>query len=57
MSQTKGLSLEEIDLLFAKKDYKPVLEARLRSGRGQISLSKEDTTATAELVEYGVSKV
>ncbi|ETI21553.1 hypothetical protein G647_07900 [Cladophialophora carrionii CBS 160.54] len=28
--ETKGLSLEEIDLLFAKKEYRHVLQARLR---------------------------
>lgn len=31
VKETKGLSLEEIDLLFARKDYKHVLEARLRA--------------------------
>ena len=30
VKETKGLSLEEIDVLFAKKDYKHVLQARLR---------------------------
>ncbi|OAG42939.1 hypothetical protein AYO21_02890 [Fonsecaea monophora] len=30
VKETKGLSLEEIDVLFAKKEYKHVLEARLR---------------------------
>jgi hypothetical protein len=38
VKETKGLSLEEIDLLFAKKEYKHVLEARLRgdsSGEGK----------------------
>jgi magnesium-transporting ATPase (P-type) len=28
--ETKGLSLEEIDVLFAKPEYKHVLQARLR---------------------------
>ena len=32
VKETKGLSLEEIDLLFAKKEYKHVLEAKLRGG-------------------------
>lgn len=30
VKETKGLSLEEIDLLFARKEYKHVLQARLR---------------------------
>ena len=30
VKETKGLSLEEIDVLFAKKEYKHVLEAKLR---------------------------
>jgi magnesium-transporting ATPase (P-type) len=30
VKETKGLSLEEIDVLFAKKEYKHVLQARLR---------------------------
>ena len=30
VKETKGLSLEEIDLLFAKKEYRHVLEAKLR---------------------------
>lgn len=30
VKETKGLTLEEIDVLFAKKEYKHVLQARLR---------------------------
>jgi hypothetical protein len=44
VKETKGLSLEEIDLLFAKKEYRHVLEARLR-GDGSNSEAK-DANAT-----------
>ncbi|KAF2102983.1 MFS transporter [Rhizodiscina lignyota] len=40
VKETKGLSLEEIDLLFAKDDYKHVLEAKLR-GRGSYEMKGE----------------
>lgn len=30
VKETKGLTLEEIDVLFARKEYKHILEARLR---------------------------
>ena len=39
VKETKGLSLEEIDVLFAKKEFKHVLESRLR---GEGSESSEE---------------
>ena len=46
VKETKGLSLEEIDLLFAKKEYKHEIEVRLRRGsnaaeKGSIVMEKE----------------
>jgi hypothetical protein len=35
VKETKGLSLEEIDLLFAREEYKHVLQARLYGDMGQ----------------------
>ncbi|KAL3462135.1 general substrate transporter [Aspergillus heterothallicus] len=49
VKETKGLSLEEIDIIFAKKEYKHVLEARLHSD-GERS-GKEDV----EMVENASS--
>jgi hypothetical protein len=51
VKETKGLSLEEIDLLFAKKEYRHVLEARLR-GDGSSREGKDST----EIVEEGNTK-
>lgn len=36
VKETKGLSLEEIDVLFARKEYKHVLQARLRGDQEAI---------------------
>ena len=41
VKETKGLGLEEIDVLFASKDYKHVLEARLR-GEGSEELKQNE---------------
>jgi magnesium-transporting ATPase (P-type) len=43
VKETKGLSLEEIDVLFAKKEYKHVLQARLRGDpeAGEKSMAQE----------------
>lgn len=41
VKETKGLGLEQIDVLFASKDYKHVLEARLR-GEGSEELKQEE---------------
>lgn len=51
VKETKGLSLEEIDLLFAKKEYRHVLEARLH-GDGSSGEGKGST----EIVEDGNMK-
>lgn len=48
VKETKGLSLEEIDLLFAKKEYRHVLEARLR-GDGSNRDGKEEIEMVEEV--------
>jgi len=45
--ETKGLSLEEIDLLFAKKAYQPVLKGKIRA-RTLAENHKDDDETTSE---------
>ncbi|KAI1622027.1 MFS transporter [Exophiala viscosa] len=49
VKETKGLSLEEIDVLFARKEYKHVLQARLR---GDPEATDKKTAHGRELVEH-----
>lgn len=49
--ETKGLSLEEIDVLFARKDYKHVLQARLR---GDDETTVKNNVEEHEIVQKGV---
>ncbi|KAG9768053.1 hypothetical protein KCU88_g7308, partial [Aureobasidium melanogenum] len=52
VKETKGLSLEEIDVLFARKEYKHVLQARLRGDReAEDKGSAEEHEVVQEKVE------
>jgi len=48
VKETKGLSLEEIDVLFARKEYKHVLQARLR---GDPEATDKETSHEMELAQ------
>ena len=47
VKETKGLGLEQIDVLFARKDYKHVLEARLRGDGSEELKQNEDQVEVA----------
>jgi hypothetical protein len=49
VKETKGLSLEEIDVLFAKKEYKHVLQARLR---GEADTGEKGQAQQKEVAQY-----
>ncbi|KAK4941566.1 hypothetical protein LTR10_018585 [Elasticomyces elasticus] len=53
VKETKGLSLEEIDVLFAREEYKHVLQARLR---GDPEVTDKETSHEMELAQETIEE-